>query len=318
MHSLFGLLYQQTMLKPLHEKGLRTWGLVRNSHALASSLPYVLYSDSYDHRCFVRGLVNEGFTGLLWTPEVRAADSIEDLYRRIETVIFSPDALINAWFIENPPWDQVNRGKNNRGEFMPEREAVTGRVRKLLQLRMSFIPYLYSAFNEYRLSGKPPIRAMVLDWPDDPKVRETDDQFMFGDSVLVAPMFAGESRRAVYLPAGTWYDFWSRAKFAGQTTIEATNGVEQIPLFIKGGTLLPLAEPVQFIKADTCFEVTVDIVGENPGDFVLYEDDGATTAYAKGAQNQLRLHTDGTGHSAVSSGNYGGSNRFKIIGWKEF
>ena len=80
MHSLFGLLYQQTMLEPYREKGLRTWGLVRNSHALASSLPYVLYSDSYDHRCFVRGLVNEGFSGLLWTPEVRDAGSIEGNY----------------------------------------------------------------------------------------------------------------------------------------------------------------------------------------------------------------------------------------------
>ena len=65
MHSLFGLLYQQTMLEPYREKGLRTWGLVRNSHALASSLPYVLYSDSYDPRCYVRGEVNEGFNGLL-------------------------------------------------------------------------------------------------------------------------------------------------------------------------------------------------------------------------------------------------------------
>ncbi len=70
MHSLFGLLYQQTMFEPYQEKGLRTWGLVRNSHALASSLPYVLYSDSYDPHCYVRGVANEGFSGLLWTPEV--------------------------------------------------------------------------------------------------------------------------------------------------------------------------------------------------------------------------------------------------------
>src|SRR6202044_1606772 len=67
MHSLFGLLYQQTMLKPYIEKSLRTWGLVRNSQALATSLPYVIYSDSYTHQCYVRGLVNEGFSGLLWT-----------------------------------------------------------------------------------------------------------------------------------------------------------------------------------------------------------------------------------------------------------
>lgn len=318
MHSLFGLLYQQTMLEPYKEKNLRTWGLVRNSHALASSLPYVLYSDSYDPRCYVRGVVNEGFNGLLWTPEVRSADSIEDFYRRVEVVIFSADAVIDSWFIRNPPWDQINRNKNNRNELMPERETVRDGVRKLLQLRMSFIPYLYSAFNEYRSTGKPPIRAMVLDWPNDKNVREIDDQFMFGDSVMVAPMFAGETNREVYLPEGDWYDFWTHAKLSGGQTIEVTNGVDQIPLFVKGGTLLPLAEPMEFIKPDTCFNVTVNIVGDNPADFTLYEDDGVTDDYAKGEQNKILLHVDGSSHSASRSGNYSGPNRYQILGWKQF
>ncbi len=61
---------------------------------------------------------------------------------------------------------------------------------------------------------------------------------------------------------------------------------KQIPLFVKGGTLLPLAEPVEFIKPDTCFDITVNIVGDKPADFTLYEDDGVTTAYAKGEQSQ--------------------------------
>jgi len=318
MHSLFGLLYQQTMLTPYREQGLRTWGLVRNSHALAASLPYVVYSDSYDPKCYVRGVVNEGFSGLLWTPEVRDAGSVEDLYRRLETVMFSADAVINAWFIQNPPWDQVNREKNNHGELMPERAAVTEAVRKLLQLRMSFIPYLYTAFNEYHATGKPPIRALVLDWPEDPKVRKLDDQFMFGDSVLVAPMFAGEDRRTVYLPAGDWYDFWTHAKISGGNSLEVTNGVSQIPLFVKGGTLLPLAEPVEFIKPDTCFEITVNRVGGQPAEFTLYEDDGLTMAYSRSEQNQILLHTDGGQPSVRRSGNYHGPDRFKIAGWKTF
>ena len=318
MHSLFGLLYQQTMFEPYQEKGLRTWGLVRNSHALAATLPYVLYSDSYDPHCYVRGVANEGFNGLLWTPEVRDAASVEDLYRRTETVIFSADAVINSWFIKNPPWDQVSRAKNNNDELMPERGEVNEAVRKILQLRMQFVPYLYSAFNEYHATGKPPIRAMVLDWPGDKKVREIDDQFMFGDSVLVAPMFAGEGKRQVYLPAGDWYDFWTHAKLSGGAMIEATNGVGEIPLFVKGGTLLPLAEPVEFIKPDTCFDVTVNMVGSQPADFTLYEDDGLTTAYTKGEQNRLVLHADSDKNSAQRSGNYHGPERYKIAGWKPF
>ena len=318
MHSLFGLLYQQTMQEPYIEKGLRTWGLVRNSHALASPLPYVVYSDSYDPRCYVRGVANEGFNGLLWGPEVRNADSIEDFYRRVEVVIFSADAVIDSWFIQNPPWDQVNRNKNNHDELMPERKEVTDNVRKLLQLRMSFIPYLYSAFNEYHATGKPPIRAMVLDWPNDKNVRKIDDQFMFGDSVLVAPIFAGETNREVYLPEGDWYDFWTHAKLSGGRKIEVSNGVDQIPLFVKGGTLLPLAEPVEYIKPDTCFNVTVNVVGDKPKDFTLYEDDGVTADYAKDEQNKIQLRTDGTNHLVDRSGNYTGPSRYKIVGWTQF
>jgi alpha-D-xyloside xylohydrolase len=200
---------------------------------------------------------------------------------------------------------------------MPDRQAVTDGVRQLLQVRMSFIPYLYSAFNEYHVTGKPPIRALVLDWPNDPKVRSIDDEFMFGHSVLVAPMFAGETNRSVYLPTGDWFDFWTHAKIRGGKFLEATNGIGQIPLFVKGGTLLPLAEPLEFVKPDTCFNLTVNIVGEKPADFTLYEDDGVTTAYAKGEQNQIHLRAEGDNHSIQRNGNYHGPERYKIS-WKQF
>ena len=316
MHSLFGLLYQQTMLEPFRKSRMRTWGLVRNSHALAASLPYAIYSDSYDHRCFVRGLVNEGFSGLLWTPEVRDADSIEDLYRRIETVIFSPEAMINCWYMKNPPWQQIDKDKNNHDEWMPDHQQVTDGVRKLLQLRMSFVPYLYSAFNDYHLKGIPPIRALVLDWPHDPAVREIDDQYMFGASVMVAPLFAGQKSRSVYLPAGDWYDFWTHRKYAGSQTIEAANNQEQIPLYVKGGTLLPLARPVEHISADAAFDLTVYAFGSPPADFMLYEDDGVSNAFATGNQNQIRLHWDDRGHSVERTGGYKGQPRFQIVDWK--
>jgi alpha-D-xyloside xylohydrolase len=316
MHSVFGLLYQQTMLEPYAEKSVRTWGLVRNSHALAAYLPYVVYSDSYDHHCYVRGLVNEGFSGLLWVPEVRDADSVEDLYRRVETVIFSPDALINCWYMKNPPWDPIDKDKSNQNQLMSSREEVTAGIRKLLQLRMSFAPYLYSAFNEYHLYGKPPIRALVLDWPHDMKARSIDDQFMFGDSVMVAPMFAGQDKRPVYLPAGDWYDFWTREKLTGGKTIEAANPKEQIPLFVKGGTLLPLAEPVERIAPDTSFDITVYVYGDSPASFTLYADDGVSNAYLSGKQSRLKLHWDARDHSIEKSEGFDSATRYKINEWK--
>jgi len=314
MHSLFGVLYQQTMLEPFHETKQRTWGLVRNSQALAAPLPYAIYSDSYDHRCFVRGLLNGGFSGLLWTPEVRDAQSVEDLYRRVETVIFSPQALINCWYMKNPPWLQIDRNKSNDVQLMADHDQVTDGIRSLLQLRMSFVPYLYAAFMNYHLSGVPPVRALVLDYPDDPSARSIDDQFMFGPSVLAAPMFAGQTSRPVYLPKGEWYDFWTHAKFAGGQTIQATNGVRQIPLYVKAGTLLPLAEPVEYIKADTCFNVAMNAFGPEPSECVLYEDDGETDAYKDTEQNQVRLRWNEQGHSLERTGKYKAA-RYQVSNW---
>jgi alpha-D-xyloside xylohydrolase len=131
-------------------------------------------------------------------------------------------------------------------------------------------------------------------------------------------MFAGETNRQIYLPAGDWFDFWTRAKIRGGQFIEATNGVAQIPLFVKGGTLLPLAEPVEFVRPETRFNLTVNIVGEKPANFTLYEDDGVTTAYANGEQNRILLHADGSDHSNQRDGNYHGPERYKIVSWKKF
>lgn len=316
MHSLFGVLYQQTMLEPYRKRNLRTWGLVRDSHALAAPLPYVVYSDSYNDRCYVRGLTKQGFAGLLWVPEVRDADSVEALYRRTQVVIFSPQAMINCWYMKLPPWQQINKAKNNKGELMAEREQATKTMRQLFELRMSLIPYLYSAFNEYRLRGTPPSRAMVMDWPDDPKTQKLDDQFMFGPSLLVAPLFTGQSKRSVYLPAGDWYDFWTHEKIAGGRSIEVAKPIEQIPVFVKGHTLLPLAKPVEHVANDTCFELTVLAFGTQPAAFPLFEDDGVSYDFEQGKQNQIKLTWDGQQGAEAKTGAYAGPARYKIAAWK--
>lgn len=313
MHSLLGTLYQQTMLEPYNKKNLRTWGLVRSSHALAAPLPYVIYSDAYDHRAYVRGLAKAGFCGVLWTPEVRSADNIEDFIRRTQTVIFSPFAQIDSWFLRLPPWVQVDRAKNNAGEAMPEAAQVTKMSRRLFELRMSLIPYLYTVFNEYHRFGTPPMRAMVVDFPDDRQTQLLDSQFMCGSSLLVAPMFKGETARSVYLPAGDWYDFWTGEKYTGGRTIGVAKPLEQIPVFVKGETLLPLARPSERFTADTTYELEVRVYGENPVPFVLYEDDGETNNFTKGEQNQVTLSWDGTSISEKREGKYNGPPRYKVV-----
>src|SRR5260370_15372314 len=117
MHNLFGLRYQRTLWDQFLQRGQETYSLVRSSGALAASYPFVLYSDLYDHRQFVRALVNSSFSGLLWCPEVRDAKREEDLIRRLQTDVFSPLAMINGWDISNPPWKQLDPKKQNANEL---------------------------------------------------------------------------------------------------------------------------------------------------------------------------------------------------------
>ena len=100
MHSALGVLYQQMMEQAFREENVRTLSQVRSSGALATPLPFVLYSDLYQHEEFIRGIVTAPFSGLLWSPEVRNCINGEDLLRRIQTVCFSTQALINSWRIQ--------------------------------------------------------------------------------------------------------------------------------------------------------------------------------------------------------------------------
>jgi alpha-D-xyloside xylohydrolase len=241
MHNLFGLRYQHTLWDQYLERGQETYSLVRSSGALAAPYPFVLYSDLYDHRQFVRALVNSSFSGLLWCPEVRDAKSEEDLIRRLQTVVFSPLAMINGWYISNPPWKQLDRSKNNANELSPNWKELEARCREILGWRMQLIPYIRAAFARYASDGTPPFRALALDWPDVLAFRKTDDAWMVGDRLLVAPLFAGEAGRDLTLPPGLWHDFWTGSTVKGGATVEMTRDTRNIPVFVKSGAVLPLA-----------------------------------------------------------------------------
>ena len=280
MHLAIGTLYQNLIYRIYRQENRRTYSQVRSSGALAAPLPFVLYSDLYDHKQFIRGVVNSGFSGLLWCPEVRDCANGDDLLRRLQTVVFSAHALINSWRIPSPPWKQTDIEKNLAGETMDTATYYTEECRKLFALRMSLLPYLYSAFVEYSHTGKPPIRALVLDYPEDSEARMVDDEYLFGDSMLVCPLtYEDGTSRKVYLPQGRWYHFFTGEEAEGGQTFEIHAAYDEIPVFVKDGAMIPVAKPVLHIDKDTVFEMTVKTFGEADGRFVLYEDDFDTFAY---------------------------------------
>lgn len=261
-HSLFGLLYAQTMQNALGNT--RTLSEVRNMGSLAASYPFVLYSDLYGHKEFITGVVNASLSGLLWAPEVRHAENAEDLVRRIQTVVFSAQSLVNAFYLPELPWVQ---------------HGCTDAVRELFRLRMSLLPYLYTAFYDYKTTGKPPVRALICDYENEQGAKNCSDQWLFGDAMLVAPIVYPDKERDVFLPCGVWYDFFTGKKYDGGVHRIVT---ENIPVFVKEGTLLPLAEPVPYVKKGTRFDITLRAFGDCTHSVCrLIEDDGIThgTAY---------------------------------------
>jgi len=313
MHCLYGARYQDTLQSIFEKRKERTYGLVRSAGALAAPYPYVLYSDLYDHKEFIRGVANMGFSGILWTPELRNANDPEDLIRRLQSVALSPMALINAWYIKNPPWKQVERNANNADRLAPDWESVEAKCRGVMELRMRLIPYLHAAFVRYQRHGMPPFRALVMDYPDDPATWAVDDQYLVGESLLVAPVVAGQSARNVYLPAGDWFDFWSGTRHPGKQRLRVTPPLEQIPIFVKEGSILPLAEATLHTADPAAFRLHAQVYGDSPRPTVLYEDDGSW----RPSLAEVTLTWDGARESgAVSRSGSGGGPRYVVTTWK--
>ena len=180
-------------------------------------------------------------------------------------------------------------------------------VRKVLQLRMRLLPYIYSAFADYHFNGTPPMRAMILeseanaingivvegklDSETNPyaidQVIGTTDQFMFGPSIMVAPFYNDKStERQVHLPSGNWYDFYSGQLVGSHTAllVKAEELNDQIPLFVKDGALIPmLSKDVLNTEEIQGCDLEVRHYGTIDGTFELYEDDGKSFDYEKGS-----------------------------------
>jgi alpha-D-xyloside xylohydrolase len=304
MHSVFGLRYQEAILAQYRQRNIETYGLVRSSGALAAPYPFVLYSDLYDHRQFIRALVNSGFSGLLWCPEVRDAVSDEDLVRRLESVVFAPLAMVNAWYIMNPPWKQIDRTRNNANDFGDNWEGLEARCREIIGWRMQLVPYLRAAFAKYAADGTPPFRALVLDSPGDANLAAVDDEWMIGDRMLVAPLFAGEATRKVTLPAGGWHDFWSGAPMPGPTVTLAAD-TEKIPVFVKAGSVMPMARVTGSTGEPECHELSVQVYGDGSLPFSLATVSGET----------LELSWEASGKKGTAKV-AGGKNPYKVTEWK--
>ncbi|WP_289158534.1 TIM-barrel domain-containing protein [uncultured Muribaculum sp.] len=327
MRQTYGLWVQRLTNDLFKKRNQRTFGLVRGSNAGGSSFPYVIYNDYYSHQDFITALINSGFSGVLWTPEVRSSKTPEEWLRRFQSVVFSPMAMINAWSSGTKPWS------------FPE---VADQVKEYSLLRMQMMPYWYTEFARYHYDGIPPFRAMNLEpgfnidkavvkevkeknLDDNPYLeavtKEIKDQYMAGEYLLVAPMFAGQTTRSVVLPQGDWYDFYTGEFVGNGEKIEVTPGLDKIPVFVKDGAIIPMMEPrLHAPAAGEKVNLEIRHYGKADGIYRLYDDDGETFNYENGDYSwreiKVERQKNGKLKGTISKPEKGKPNSFNEITWK--
>jgi alpha-D-xyloside xylohydrolase len=130
-----------------------------------------------------------------------------------------------------------------------------------------------------------------MDFPDDPRVADLRDEYMFGPAFLVAPVTEqGATSRTVYLPAGAdWYNYWTKERLHGGQSVKVSAPIERLPLFVRAGSIVPLGVPIKSTNETQKIAKVLVYAGAD-GDFTLYSDDGKTYAYEHGDAAFTRLH----------------------------
>jgi len=306
MRQIFGLLYQKTMLNLYKKNNKRTMFDVRASYLFAAPYTSALYSDMYDLHDFVRMIANSGFAGVNWSPELRETSSDAELIRRMQTTLMSAHMVANCWYLDLPPWLQYNTEKNVQHQLLPNAKELEATAKKLIDLRMSLLPYLYSAFAQYHFSGTPPFRALVLDYPNDKNAWRIDDEYMMGENILCAPFIDSAFSREVYFPKGDWYDFNNNKRYEGGKSYTINMSLDEIPMFVKANTILPLAAPVEFVTPSTVFNIHCRIYGEPVSSIQLFEDNSFNFDFEKGNYNWVKISNSNDKIIVERKGNFAG------------
>jgi alpha-glucosidase (family GH31 glycosyl hydrolase) len=145
---------------------------------------------------------------------------------------------------------------------------------------------MYTLCHEASVTGVPAVRALILEYPDDPVVQgtRTQYQFLLGPGLLVAPVYADTSiRDSIYLPRGQWYDFWNDSVINGPVVLNGYPApLEKLPLFVKAGSILPMYPSMNYDGERPADTITLDLYPGENGAFEMVEDEGSDRSYRKG------------------------------------
>ena len=183
---------------------------------------------------------------------------------------------------------------NHQNELWSYGEKAQAILTLYDRLRYRLLPYIYALADKTTTEGYTPMRALAFDFPQDSKALDISDEFMFGPSLLVAPVAdAGATSRRVYLPAGAdWYDFWTGKRTAGGQQVNRETPMEIMPLYVRAGSILPMGPESEYTNQHPDAPVELRIYPGRDASFSLYEDDGISYDYEKGLSATIPIKWD--------------------------
>ncbi|HJV77454.1 MAG TPA: TIM-barrel domain-containing protein [Paludibacter sp.] len=270
--------------------------------------------DTYK-RQIVAGL-NYTITGLpYWTTDIggffRPGNSqyTDEKYQELLTRwyqwgTFNPIFRIHGYMTETEPWKYGQKVEDN--------------MRKMLNLRYRLLPYIYSEAWQVTKNGSTLMRPMVMDFNGDTAAVKSQYQYMFGKSLLIAPIIEPNvTQWNVYLPKSAgWYDFWTGKRFNGGQTIKTDAPLDRIPLFVKAGSIIPMGKIIQYAGEKSADTLEIRVYKGANARFDLYEDEGDNYNYEKGKYATISFRWNEKAQSLTigdKQGNYPGSLKKRIF-----
>jgi alpha-D-xyloside xylohydrolase len=183
-------------------------------------------------------------------------------------------------------------GTTSREPWQFPAHAERGAV-EAIRLRYRLMPYIYSAAVTAAETGAPMMRALCVDYPDDPVAWQADLEYLLGTDLLVAPMISADGTRKVYLPAGVWVDYWTGEALDGGRHITVSPPLDQIPLFVRQGALIPVTEPGDTVGDDAPITLVAFGVPEHESRTTIRDLDGDTAVTAVRDGDRLVVTVEG-------------------------
>jgi alpha-D-xyloside xylohydrolase len=251
-----------------------------------------------------------------WTTDIGgfvAANPDEPAYRELYARWFAFGAF-------NPIFRAHGTRTTNQNEIWSYGQQMQTILTGFDRLRYRLMPYIYSLAWKTTSEAYTPMRALVMDFRDDLRTWNIGDQFLLGPALLVNPVTEpGATSRHLYLPQAIWYDFWTGERMEGGRAAEVSAPLDRIPLFVRAGSILPLGPEVEYAQQQTAEPIELRIYRGASGDFTLYEDEGDTYNYEKGAYSTIPLHWDEAAQTltiGARKGSYKGMpdvHKFRVV-----